>query len=420
MNWKFWENKTTIINKDEPKARQERPLNDEKLKEAKNRIKESVRDWSQAVTEAEDPNGMDGIKYQSLFDTYRNMELDMHLNAVIDTLVNRISQTSFNVYDKNGEIDPERTKLFKKKWFVDLVANYVKSQNWSFGLLQFSGNKNGTFEKCEFVDPYYVRPDQSGFSTSMYSVDANYFYDKGLLSKTTIFIKASKHLGMFNIAAKLFIMARENWAFWSTYNDLYTTPYYVIKTDFANKDHRNNLINWLTTRKNSGAAVVGLEDEIQALTNSGNGWTSYEEFKNAYNKEISKLYLGSTMVLEDGSSLSQSKTHEENTKMFVHARRLSIEFLINETIIPMMQDLGMDINDSFYFRFETSEKVSVVEWVEIVANLAPYFDFDIKELTEKISLTLDKKEQLASFNEATKKPENLKKIQDKIKAMYEL
>lgn len=426
MRFDFW-NKTKIQNiepVEEPMQNIDKkssdPLNDKRINDIKTRVRESLKDWANAVQSAEDFEGQDGLKYHELFNLYRNIELDTHITAVTETIYNRVYQTKFEIYNESGEPQPEKTKLFEKSWFANFVRCFFLAEYYPFQLIQFRNIVNGTFEFCDLVDIYNVRPEQKGFSYDMRVEGADLFYDKEPLKTWTLFLKSSKELGLFNTIAKLFIMSRENWQFWAVYNELFTTPHYIVKTNFQNADHRNNLINWLTKMKHSSFGVVGIDDEISAISNNAGGFASYSNFLDVINKEISKVFLGSTMVLEDGSSRSQSEVHENNTKMFIHSKRIQLQFVINEMVLPKMRALGMNIAETDQFKFNISETISTNEWAEIIAKLAPHFEFDLKQLSEKISLTLDNKEQVASFNNAIKTPENFFNLQEKIKKLYEL
>jgi len=389
MNLKFWQRPIAeVVNEVQTQNVQE-----ELIKEPLERVRGSLKYWGEAVDDAENPFMPESIRYQNLLNIYRNIELDPHISAITETILNRIAQTPFQVTDKSGEIDEEKTAFFKTSWFLELVKYIIDADYWGFSLIQITDIKDGKIKKIENINRFYIRPEAEGVAQNLWQDDIFAKYNEAPLDKWTLFIKSPKHLGRFNTVAKSFILKREVQQFWAVYNELFTTPYYTVKTNFNDKTHRNNLINWLQARKHSGFAVVGTDDEISSIAGGGTGYVSYEAFKKDTNQDMSKAFLGSTMVLEDGSSRSQAEVHDNNTESFIRAKAVWIENIINEELIPKMQGLGLDISVDYTFKWVYAQKMTSKDWTEIIAQLSPHYDFEEKEITEKIGMRVDKKEQ---------------------------
>lgn len=391
-------------------------INDELVKEVIERIRESLKDWSYAVTNAENPHLDESIKYTELFNLFNNLVFDEHVTALVDTILFDVTQTPFQIIDESGEKNEEKTKLFEKSWFFDWIMYALEADYWIFSLIQFGEIKDGIFKDVSLVDRYHVRPEGGYVSKQRFQDTEDFVFTEEPLSKWTMLVKSKKHLGRFNIISKSFILKREVRQFWAVFNELFTTPYYTVKTNFANSKHRNDLIDWLEKRKHSGSVVVGIDDEIDALTNGGQGYKSYEDFENSANQAMSKAFLGQTMVFEDGSSRSQAEVHERQKDTFIQARRILLMFVINEELIPKMAELGINISEKDQFKWILEQKLTVKEWAEIIASLAPFFDFDTDQIIEKIGLSLDVKEQMETFAD----PEKKKELVDRIKTMYNL
>ncbi len=274
----------------------DKDISEDLVHEIVDRIRESLLNWSEAVTDAENPHLDESIKYMNILNLFNNIVFDEHVTALTDTILNDVSQTPFNIFDAGGEIDEDKTKLFEKSWFYDWLDLVLQADYWIFSLIQFGEIKNGIFSKVTLVDRYHVRPKGGYVSKQRFQDTKDFIFVEDPLEKWTMLVESKKHLGRFNIIAKSFILKREVRQFWAVFNELFTTPYYTVKTNFSNKPHRNDLINWLQKRKHSGAVVVGIDDEIQALTNGGTGYKSYEDFENSANQAMSKAFLGQTMV----------------------------------------------------------------------------------------------------------------------------
>jgi len=389
MNWKFWQSDTPI--KDISNEKQTKDIDKEILKDPLERVRESMRDWSNAVNYAENPYSSESIKYQDLFNLYRNIELDTHVSALMETIFNRINQTGFNIYDKNGNIDTERAEIFKGEWFSSLIRGILKADYYGFNLMQFEKGEN-SLNNVSDINIFHVRPNAHGIARSMWDDEIFIDYEKEPYKSGTLFVKGQIPLGRFNSIAKRFILKREVIQFWAVYNELFTTPYYAVRTDFDNENHRNNLINWLQNRKHSGFVVVGKDDEIQTMTNSGD-YEAYKDFETQSNNAMSKALIGSTMVLDDGSSRSQAEVHNENTEMFINSKRIWIENIINNDVIPKLEKLGLNINASFSFKWDMSEKFTTKEWVDLITRISQHYYIDEAIAGEKLGIELKPKQQ---------------------------
>lgn len=389
MNLRFWQKPIEVINEETKK----KSINKEVIKEPLDRIRASLKTWGEAVLDAENPYMPEGIKYQNLLNIYRNIELDPHVSAMTETIYNKVHQTPFQIIGKDGEKDEEKTEMFKYSWFGDFVRGILDADYWGFSLMQITGIENGNIKTFDNIERFYIRPESKGVSKNLWQDEISFDFSKSPLDKWTVFVKSPKHLGRYNIIAKRFILKREVEQFWAVYNELFTTPYYTVKTDFDNKNHRNNLINWLQARKHSGFAVVGKDDEISAISGGAGSFSSYKEFELSTNQAMSKAFLGSTMVLDDGSSRSQAEVHENNTDSFIQSKRVWIEGIINEQLIPKMQAIGLNITTDYKFRWILSQKMTVKDYSNLISQIAPYFDLDDKEVSEKIGMTVEKKEQ---------------------------
>jgi len=55
------------------------------------------------------------------------------------------------------------------------------------------------------------------------------------------------------------------------------------------------------------------------------------------------------------------------------------------------------LNEKDEFRWVMSEQLTVIEWATIITGLAPFFDFDVNEIIEKLGLTVELKQQIEAI-----------------------
>ena len=410
MDVSFWK-------KDKPTIRavnrQVKPINDEIEKQPIDRIKESLQDFANAVLDAENPLLPESLKYINLLNLYKNIELDEHISSLVDSLTFELIQTPFDIIDITGEKDVEKKKIFERSWFSNFVRYWVKSKLYPFGAIQFTGIANNSYTGVEWVDEYHVRPTAGGIAKYDFSEDVFIDFTSQPWRNWVYFSESDKHLGLYSVIAKLFIMKRDVRQFWAVYNELFTTPYYIVKTDFNNSTHRKSLLDFLTNRKHSGFGVIDHEDEIsQLLTYTGTGYASYKDFEDSMNKGMSKAILGQTMTNEDGSSRSQSEVHERTKNIFINNYLTQLEYCINERIIPMMQSVGLPIDTNYQLRYNREHSMTPIEWADVISKLQGY-KVDSDDLFEKIGIKAESIDSAPAFAEG-----KVKAIYEKIKASY--
>lgn len=366
-------------------------INDNLEKEATERIRETLKDYALAITDAEDPTQNDVTRWERLLNLYLNIELDDQISCLKTTILSEVTQTPFKIVDKNGNENKEIAEAFEKTWFYDFIKYCLESDYWPWGLLQFINPIQNGFEKVDCINRFYVRPSLNSVSKYKWQDRKDFDYSKSPLKDYTLFVKSNTELGLYSVVAKKFILKREVNQYWAIFNELFTTPYWTVKTNFNDSKHRNDLLNWLTKRKHSGFAVVGLDDEIQQLTNSGSGFQSYKDFEIAANESMTKVFLGGTMVTDNGSSRSQAEVHEKQKKSFIQSKRVWLKFIINEQLIPKMNKIG-NLPEGLSFQWDLSQQLTITELVDSIQKLSTVFSFDEEEISGKIGLLLKEKQ----------------------------
>ena len=122
------------------------------------------------------------------------------------------------------------------------------------------------------------------------------------------------------------------------------------------------------------------------------GFKVFKEFAEFANKELSKLILGQTMTSENGSSRSQAEVHERILKNFITSIKMWLTSEIQNKVIPALVFHGI-IPDGLEFRFDDSEKLSLLNEAEIVTNFLPFFNVDKDWIKEKFNIPVEEQEE---------------------------
>ena len=90
--------------------------------------------------------------------------------------------------------------------------------------------------------------------------------------------------------------------------------------------------------------VAGMETEIEFVeSGKGDAFNVYDKRIDRANSELSKLIIGQTMTIEDGSSLSQSETHLEVFQNLVESDCDMLRDIVNNQLIPRMVRHGFPV-----------------------------------------------------------------------------
>ena len=107
---------------------------------------------------------------------------------------------------------------------------------------------------------------------------------------------------------------------------------------------------------------------------------------------MSKAILGSTMVLDDGSSRSQSEVHMKNTQSFINSRAKWAKNVINDELIPRMIKLGFPLSEGDRFMWKEESKLNQLEWAEVIDKLNNHYDVPVDVIKDTFGIEVEEKQ----------------------------
>ena len=132
-------------------------------------------------------------------------------------------------------------------------------------------------------------------------------------------------------------------------------PWRIARTSTRDPKEWRRLQDMIYNGGASQGIVTGPETEIQFIeSGKGDAFNVYDKRIDRANSELSKLVIGQTMTIEDGSSLSQSQTHLEVFMNLVESDRDFLRDIINNQLIPLMILQGFPVKG---LRFEWDDAV---------------------------------------------------------------
>jgi len=263
----------------------------------------------------------------SLYDLYQeSIDYVPHLKALLELRQLNLLSKEFR-FTVNGVVDESMTPWIQSPEFKNFLRDILDTKFWGFSLFDFTDSKGDWFTydlvNRKHVDPIteVVYKYQNGTSPIPYNTNERLKYVLPVGNKTD--------LGLLKNATPIAIHIRNMTGDMMNYVELAGNNFTVYKDKTGDPKIATQIGQAEKNKSGSGYVQVpsGVEREIENQSSSQQN----ELFKGVHdllNKELSKLILGSTMGIEDGSSLSQAEVHERTMgKVFQSDIRYTLDVL---------------------------------------------------------------------------------------------
>lgn len=303
--------------------------------------RKDLGDWRQAWQRAvnvESPNRA------PLYDIYRDVSIDLHLSGCIQQRTGFVMARSFKLVDADGEEDTETLKLFDAEWFKNLIRYALEANYWGHSLIEIDWNADSAPRVAliprKHVIPEYHRVVREVGDDWQRGID----YHQPPFIDNLIEVGQPDSLGIYLKAATQTIPKKNAMAFWDTFAEIFGMPMRIARTTSRDDKEYRRLEKMMQEAGTAGymVAQMGTEIEIKETT-KGDAYNVYDRRIDRANSEISKLVIGQTMTLEDGSSLSQSETHLEVFQNIIEADCDMLRDMINDQLLPKMAKRGFPV-----------------------------------------------------------------------------
>lgn len=331
------------------------------------RVRTTMSEYKTAILIAE--NRQNPQRY-NIYQIYNNIINDAHLQAVISQRNNLSLSKKYRVLDANGEVNEEKTKLLKRKWFRDWLKHCLDSQDWGHSLVQFGDIVNNEFSEVELVPRHYVRPDyQLHYVVNYWGDITGKDYLDTPYKEWCRSIGRKNDLGLLMKAAPLVIWKQFAMGCWADYQSKFGMPMRYYKTDHYDEGTRTKAENLMKNWDIGQYTIIGKEDELGLLESGlSDSYMVFQEMIKLINGEISKLFLNQTMTTDDGSSRSQAEVHERILLGVEQNQDAFIDYCNNDELVPLMIEKGM-LSEGDRIEEEEGEKLTTIERSKIDIEL---------------------------------------------------
>lgn len=351
----------------------------------------TIPKWADAVEQAEYVDFPDRIELARF---YKNLVDDDTVWQCMDVRTKRSVKGKMSVQDKYGNEIKGVTDIFFKpdgnplKWFRDWLELQIKAQFYGAILINFSDIKNGKFENVKMVDYQNVIPEKSkiilntdmgiwGDNSNMADIDKKpisnwcYIVDDGDL----------RSLGLLNKAAPYYIWKNDALGNWAMFLDIFGVDMLLGKTDTTDPNRRDAMDVGLSNGQSGRYMTVDTDDEVEVVSSSNTDTHStFREPAKYYDNAINKIFLGQTSLSEDKSFVGSAEIQAETGDDIIFFDKLEISDNFENQLIPFMQNLGMIPEGEYFLIHDIDEKLSKVQWADIIQKVSAKKDVPTDEL----------------------------------------
>ena len=302
--------------------------------------RKDIGDWRNAWQLA---INVDSPNRQRLYDIYRDVEIDLHLSGCIQQREGFVMARSFKLVNEHGEEDEEAINFFNTSWFKQLMKLALNANYWGHSLIELGNittdiNGRQTYDGVKLIPRKHVIPEYHRVITDL-SQDwhSGIDYHETPFADWLIEVGQPDSLGLYLKAATQTIPKKNALAFWDTFAEIFGMPMRIARTTTRDDKERRKLEDMLERSGTAGYMLADQGTELEFVESSkGDAFNVYDRRIDRANSELSKLIIGQTMTIEDGSSLSQSETHLEVFQNLVEADCDNLRDIVNNQLLPRM------------------------------------------------------------------------------------
>ena len=316
-----------------------------------------LADWRQAwqlAINVESPNR------QALYDIYRDASIDLHLAGCIGQRQGFVMARSFKLVDENGDEKEDVLAYFDRQWFKQLLGYILESNYWGHSLIELgdvvmSGNGLLSYDGVRLLPRKHVIPEYHRVITDL-SQDwrTGIDYHEAPFADWLIEAGQPDSLGLLLKAATQTIPKKNALAFWDTFAEIFGMPMRIARTTSRDDKELAKMEKMMAEMGTEGWGIFQEGTNIEVVeTSKGDAFNVYDRRIDRANSELSKLILGQTMTIEDGSSLSQSQTHLEVFENLIEADCDMVRDVVNGQLLPRMVRHGFPL-EGLHFDWDYS------------------------------------------------------------------
>ena len=346
---------------------------------------------------------------------YRDVDLDGHLSGTVAQIRGMVKARSFKLVDADGEADEDAVKMLDTDWFKQVVDLWLDTRYWGFSLVQVGAPGVGAdgvwrFGWVELVPREHVCPEHGcivriagdHWSAGWSWRDSDY-------APYLLEMGRPDDLGLYLKCARYTIPKKNVEQFWDTFAEMFGMPLRIARTSSRDEKDRRKLMSMMEQMGSAAYAVVQEGTEVNVVENSkSDAFEVYDRRLERCDRELSKLVIGQTMTIDDGSSLSQSETHLDVLKNLIEDLADGLRDFVNGQVLPLMERNGAPVK-GLRFDWDYPLDYTPEQMTQVETMLLQHFEVDGKYFEDKYGVPVKGMKDVAAAEPQLTEKERLSK-----------
>lgn len=351
------------------------------IQEVKDRSRKDIKKWRdamQAAENAEDP------RWYLIQDLFSDLLTDGHLGSVMGLRSDATLNHPFYITDMDGNKLDDITDFFQKRWFFDWLEYKQHATYFKYMVFEFDREEDKVIFNviprrniCPDLNRVYLEVAGDKFIDFTDEPNVVAIYDKS-------------PFGIINDVVPNLIWKRNLLQANAEFSERFGMPLITAMT--ANRTDAPKIDKALRNLGEAGTGVLpkGSEIQVHALANAGNPEKVYLDPAKFHDNQVSKRFIGSTTMVDEGANRSQTQVHAETLDDKIARKdRMLTEFDVNDSLFPVLQNLGFPVdNTKMKFKFDETESLTLKEEWDITNEALSHFELDQEDLMKKFGLKI--------------------------------
>lgn len=392
---------------------------------------QTLEEWKLALLLANNLENPDKSLLQSL---YNNLLLDNHLGSIIDSRILHSQRSPFKITDNAGNENEELTFLLERTWFEDFVRIALNSRFEGVKLIEIYELDPHTRELLEVEEIPMAHFDaMRGIIKKRPDEQTGWPYKDGQLANHYIQVGKNKDLGLLAKMAPVILSKKLGFGSWLDYVEKYGVGNLFITTDREDAGRLKQLVEAAKNFKASGFMVGRGNEKFEIKGSDAGNPANFDLLIERANSEMSKRILGGSGITDEKSFVGSAEIQFRMAKDRYDSDRLLLKNVINQQLFPRLAKLSPVYLPLANHYFDWQEEPEDPQYLkDLVTGLAPHFELDTEELSQRLGVTIISQKQNKTLPEQEqdvvgersrtekKKPKpDVKALFDELTAFYE-
>lgn len=348
-----------------------------------------IGEWRKAWQSAKDVENPNRTK---LYQLYRDTMVDLHLLGAIEQRRNMVKARTFRLEDAKKKANADALDIFDATWFKDFIDYAFEATLYGHSLIELgtpidAEDGRRSYDAVTLIPREHVVPE---YGRVLINASDDWrdgiAYREGVWVDSLIEVGKPKDLGLLLPATKEVISKKNMLSFWDNFGQIFGMPMRIAKTSSRDEKEILRIQTMLNEMAEMFSGVFPDGMDIQLIESSrGDAFNVYDKRIERANSELSKLIIGQTMTIDDGSSLSQSETHLEVLKRIVDTDCDSIRDIINTQLLPRMVKHGFPVQ-GLRFTWDDSRDYTPEQQLAYETAIADRYEVDPAYFAEKYNM----------------------------------